>query len=294
MASIRSTSRPWRAASAWRSRICAGKRKVPRLPALSRTSVSLRSWYKRLRRRRIHVADGDWAEALARTPCAQALPDRERRRLRELAGQFLASKRFEGTAGFEIDASVRAVVAAKACLPVLHLGLDFYAGWSDIVVYPGDFRVHDEYMDEAGVVHRETRDLCGQSLSQGPMVLSWAAIEEESESIDRDLVIHECAHKLDVLNGPADGFPPLHAGMSARAWSDVFTKAYERFGEQVEQDDETGLDPYGASDPAEFFAVASETFFTAPGLIRDDFPDVYAQLARFYRLDTYALLGDVG
>lgn len=253
--------------------------------------MALGSWYRRLRRGRAPIAERDWARALERAPCAAALPERERRRLRELAGEFLAVKRFEGAAGFEVDAAVRAAVAVKACLPVLRLGLDFYAGWSTIVVYPGDFRVHEEYMDEAGVVHRETRDLCGQSLSQGPMVLSWEAIEEEQEWIDRDLVIHECAHKLDVLNGPADGFPPLHADMSPRAWSEVFTQAYERLGEQVEQDRETGLDPYAASDPAEFFAVASETFFTAPALISEEFPDVYAQLARFYRLDTLALLG---
>lgn len=254
--------------------------------------MALQSWYKRLRRRRTALTDRDWAQALARTPCAQALPTKERRQLRELAGEFLAVKRFEGAAGFEISAGVQAVVAVKACLPVLYIGLDFYAGWSAIVVYPGDFRVHDEYMDETGVVHRETRDLCGQSLSQGPMVLSWQAIEDEREWIDRDLVIHECAHKLDVLNGPADGFPPLHADMSPRIWSEVFTDAYERLGEQVDHDSETGLDPYGASDPAEFFAVASETFFTAPGLIREEFPDAYGQLARFYRLDPCALLGE--
>lgn len=253
--------------------------------------MALQSWYKRLRRRQTALTNRDWAQALGRTACAQALPTRDQRELRELAGEFLAVKRFEGAAGFEVGAGVQALVAVKACLPVLRLGLDFYACWSTIVVYPGDFRVHDEYMDETGVVHRETRDLCGQSLSQGPMVLSWEAIEEEREWIDRDLVIHECAHKLDVLNGPADGFPPLHADMSARIWSNVFTHAYDRLGEQVERDSETGLDPYGASNPAEFFAVASETFFTAPALIREEFPDVYAQLVRFYRLDTCVLLG---
>lgn len=252
--------------------------------------MALGSWYKRLLRRSAYITERDWREALERTPCARALPGRERQRLRELAGEFLAVKRFEGAADFAPGTSAQVVVAVKACLPVLHLGLDFYADWSTIVVYPGDFRVHDEYMDEAGVVHRETRDLCGQSLSQGPMVLSWEAIEEEREWIDRDLVIHECAHKLDVLNGPADGFPPLHPDMPPQAWSRVFAQAYERLGEQVDEGIETGLDPYAASDPAEFFAVASETFFTAPALILEEFPDVYAQLARFYRLDTRALL----
>ena len=93
---------------------------------------------------------------------------------------------------------MRARIALHAGIPILNLGLDYYADWNSIVIYPGDFRVHDEYMDEHGVVHREIMDLCGQSLSQGPIVLSWEAMREEDETpADHDLVIHECAHKLD-------------------------------------------------------------------------------------------------
>lgn len=175
-------------------------------------------------------------------------------------------------------------------MPILNLHLDYYAGWTDLIVYPGDFRVRDEYLDDAGVVHQEPRDLCGQSLAQGPMVLSWQTIREERSTADRDLVMHECAHKLDILNGDANGFPPLHRDMSSDRWSRVFREAFERLGAAVESDEETALDPYGASDPAEFFAVVTETFFTEPRIIYEDFPDVYVELTRFYRQEPYSVL----
>lgn len=223
-------------------------------------------------------------------PYARALPRGERDRLRELAQTFLQIKSFEGAAGFEPTPAICTVIAVKAAVPILNLGLDYYDEWREIIVYPGDFRVDDEYVDDAGVMHRETRDLCGQSLTQGPMVLSWQTIEEERELIDRDVVIHECAHKLDILNGDANGFPPLPADMEAARWASTFAEAFERFGADVDADIETGLDPYGASDPAEFFAVLTETFFTAPAIVARDFPAIYRQLVSFYRQDPRGVL----
>jgi MtfA peptidase len=245
--------------------------------------------FPRPRHRRPPLSAAAWSRALARCPYAEKLSAPDRRRLRELAALFLAAKSFEGAAGLAITPEIRATIALKACVPILNLGLDHYAGWRDIVVYPGDFRVQDEYTDEAGVVHRETSDLCGQSLTQGPMVLSWHTIQEEPQMPDRDLVIHECAHKLDILNGDANGFPPLPREMPVERWSRTFSEAFERFVADVEADVETALDPYAATDAAEFFAVLSETFFTCPAIVRGDFPDVYGELARYYRQDPHAL-----
>jgi len=244
------------------------------------------------RARRPSITPALWSQALGYCRYAARLPAAERRELRALAEAFIRAKSFDGAAGFEVTPLVRTVIALKACVPVLRLGLDYYRGWSDIVVYPGDFRVPEEYVDEAGVVHSEIRELCGQSLSQGPMVLSWQTIEEETELADRDVVIHECAHKLDILNGDANGYPPLHADMSAEKWSRVFRRAYERFGAMVDESDDTALDPYAATDPAEFYAVLTETFFTCPALIAEDFSDVYDELARFYRQDPLTVLGE--
>ena len=210
----------------------------------------------------------------------------DRERLRELANRLLHEKSFSGAAGLVVTNAMRARIALHACLPILNLGLDYYADWSSIVIYPGDFRVDDEYMDEHGVVHREIMDLCGQSLSHGPMVLSWEAMrEEDSAPDDHDLVIHECAHKLDVLNGDANGFPPLHADMDGRGWARDFQAAYKRFCAAVETGNDNTIDPYASEDPAEFFAVASEAFFTVPNLINEKFPAVYKHLQRFYRQD---------
>jgi Mlc titration factor MtfA (ptsG expression regulator) len=240
--------------------------------------------------RRPALNTSSWSRALAHCRYAQALATTDRQRLRELADLFVATKSFEGAAKFEPTPTMRAVIALKACVPILNLGLDYYAGWHDIIVYPGDFRVDDEYMDDAGVVHRQTRDLCGQSLTQGPMVLSWSAIEEEAALPDRDLVIHECAHKLDILNGEPNGFPPLHDDMRARQWAGTLGGAFENFGAAVDAQTDTALDPYAATDPAEFFAVLSETFFTSPAIVHDAFPAVYVELAKFYRQDPRAVL----
>lgn len=208
----------------------------------------------------------------------------ERTRLRALTEDFLHAKTFEGAAGFTLSDAACVVIAVRACVPVLNLGLDWYNGWGGIVIYPGDFRVHEEYEDEIGVVHRGQADLCGQSIARGPMVLSWEAVAHPPAP-DQDLVVHECAHKLDTQNGPADGFPPLPAGMSASDWTRDFAAAFESLTRQLDRDEEPRLDPYAATDPAEFFAVACETFFTQPAILHEDFPAAYRQLARFFRQD---------
>jgi Mlc titration factor MtfA (ptsG expression regulator) len=204
------------------------------------------------------------------------------------------TKFFEGASGLTVTDAMRVRIALHACIPILNLGLNYYADWTSIVIYPGDFRVRNEYTDEYGIVQREIMDLCGQSLSQGPIVLSWAALRAEDEApANHDLVIHECAHKLDVLNGPANGFPPLHSDMNPREWARDFQSAYDQLCSEPDNKSHSRLDPYGAEDPSEFFAVMSETFFTAPRVIKEDFPASYRQLQYFYRQNPYQLMDDL-
>ena len=232
------------------------------------------------------ISDRLWHRTISQTRYAHALPRHDRVCLRDLATQFLRTKTFDGAAGVQVTDIMRVCIALRACVPVLQLGLNFYTGWNEIVIYPGDFRVHDEYTDDAGVVHHEVLELCGESLTQGPMVLSWEAIAAGvSATTDHDLVIHECAHKLDILNGAADGFPPLHSDMAAHAWTRDFRTAYEHLCVELDAGRETRLDPYAATDPAEFFAVASETFFAAPSILYGHYPAIYTQLRMFYRHD---------
>jgi Mlc titration factor MtfA (ptsG expression regulator) len=226
------------------------------------------------------IDDALWREAAGRLPFIPKTP-----KLRELALLFLAEKEFAGAHGLEVTDPMRVSIAAQACLPILELGLDWYAGFSGIVVYPGDFRVRRAQTDEHGVVHEWDDELAGEAMPGGPVVLSWDATANDPQI---NVVIHEFAHKLDMLNGDANGFPPLHRGMSREAWSHAFGSAYADFRRRIEAGEEDAIDPYAAESPGEFFAVLSEAFFETPHAVMDLYPQVYDQLRLFYRQDPAA------
>lgn len=127
--------------------------------------------------------------------------------------------------------------------------------------------------------------MSGEAWEQGPVILSWADVEAGHQRDGFNVVIHELAHKLDMLDGSANGHPPLHAGMSDSRWARVFTNAYRDMVRRVDGGEDTTLDPYATESPAEFFAVVSEAFFELPRLLADEYPDVYGHLRDFYRQD---------
>jgi hypothetical protein len=241
-------------------------------------------WLTEWRRRRVlarhRISDELWRAATAPHPFLPRVP-----KLRELALLFLAEKEFSGAHGLEVTDVMRVSIAAQACTPILELGLDWYRGWRGIVVYAGDFRVRRQEVDEDGVVHEWEDDLAGEAMPGGPVVLSWDALAHDPAI---NVVIHEFAHKLDMLNGEADGVPPLHAGIDRRAWRAAFDEAYDGFCDAVERGRDTWLDPYAAEHPSEFFAVISEAFFREAQETRRRYRDVYDQLALFYRQDPAA------
>lgn len=224
-----------------------------------------------------------WLRVESALPFLGRLSREDRLALRTLALEFIERKVFCGAHDFEPDTEIRLSIALQACLPILHLGLDSYDGWSGIIVYPGDFAVPRRIVDDDGVLHEYVEDALGESWQGGPVVLAW--FDDPADYAGANVVIHEFAHKLDMLDGEADGVPPLHAGMSADAWLDAFEPAYDDFCARVDHDEETLIDPYAAEHPAEFFAVLSETFFTEPDLLDALYPMVYRQLAIFYRQD---------
>lgn len=238
-------------------------------------------WLTDWRRRRVlekhKVDDALWTELLQKMPFL-----RGGQKLKDLVVLFLAEKEFAGAHDIEVTDAMRVAIAAQACLPVLALGLDWYRGWHGIVVYPGDFRVRREEVDEHGVTHEWEDELAGEAFPGGPVVLSWDAAAHDPAM---NVVIHEFAHKLDMLNGAPDGLPPLHPGMDRRAWTAAFTAAYRGFCDALERGRDTWLDPYAAENPSEFFAVVSEAFFTEAAETRRRYPDVYDQLRLFYRQD---------
>ena len=240
----------------------------------------LTNWRRRRVLRRHQIDDALWHEATHRLAFIPQTP-----KLRELALLFLSEKEFSGAHGLDVTDAMRVSIAAQACLPILKLGLDWYAGFSGIVVYPGDFRVRRSHTDEDGVVHEWDDELAGEAMPGGPVVLSWDAAANDPGI---NVVIHEFAHKLDMANGEADGLPPLHAGMARTAWVAAFEEAYEGLCDAVERGKDTWLDPYAAEHPSEFFAVISEAFFEDPAETRRRYPDVYDQLKLFYRQDPFS------
>lgn len=229
------------------------------------------------------VPNSLWEEVESSLPCLTHLNPAEHQALRAMVLDFLADKVFSGAQGFEPDNFARLSISLQACLPVLKLGLKSYAGWRGIIVYPGDFIIPRHMTDANGLQHEYEEDALGEAWDGGPVILSW--FDDPADYASANVVIHEFAHKLDMLAGEADGLPPLHAGMSLEAWQTTFEAAYEDFCRRVDANEDVALDPYAAEHPAEFFAVASETFFTAPLGLRHAYPEVYRQLADFYRQD---------
>lgn len=231
-----------------------------------------------------------WRAALA-LPVFEGLDAEEQLRLRALAQALLADKAFSGASGLEVDAAMATLIAAHAALPVLNLDVSAYGDWREVVVYPGEYAFEGEQMDESGVVHQVRHVRSGEAMEGGPLVLSWQDVEWSGRGEGFNVVIHEFAHKLDMRNGSANGRPPLHAGMDAGRWAAVWQAAYDDFCRRVDGGEETQIDPYASESPAEFFAVLSEYFFEAPGVLHADYPEVYGLLAQFYRQDTLARSG---
>jgi MtfA peptidase len=244
-------------------------------------------FFKAWRRKRVlahaRLDEAQWRRTIAHYPFLAALGAAESQRLRELAILFLHEKQMHGAAGFEPTDKVRLAIAAQACLPILELGLDWYQGWVGIVVYPGGFKVPRRIVGEDGVTHEFDDELSGEAWHGGPVVLSWE--DAASPEAGYNVVIHEFAHKIHMLRGDEDGFPAPGAGMERKRWFDTLEAAYARFCGAVERGMDTLMDPYAAENPAEFFAVASEMFFTDSSGLREEFAGLYRELAAFYRQD---------
>jgi Mlc titration factor MtfA (ptsG expression regulator) len=246
--------------------------------------------FRRWRRRRIlerhSIPDAQWSATLSAVPALARLSAEQRERLRELTLLFLHEKQFEAARGMPLDEAKCVRIAAMACLPILELGLDAYRLFKSVVVHPDEFVVRDRtYEDEDGVVHTGDDVLSGEAHEQGPVVLAWAEVEQSGRGEGYNVVVHEFVHKLDMLGGEADGVPPLHGDMRMPEWVAAFDAAYDDLCDQLDRGEEPWLDPYAAEDPAELFAVCAEMFFDVPRDLRDEYPDVYEQLKRYFKQD---------
>jgi Mlc titration factor MtfA (ptsG expression regulator) len=252
-----------------------------------------------------------WADAVHSMPFLARLNDDELRRLQALTERFLATHAISGAGGFTVTDEIALRIAAQACLPVLNLSLDLYRDMAGVIVYPSAFIVHHSEVDEAGVVHEWDAPMAGEALDAGgAVVLSWEdALEDHAWDDGGNLVIHEFAHKIDMGSGGANGCPPFlaefHQGIDPARWTRVFSAAYDDFCRRVDalerrlpaNFDEGNdshldqyaelaqalpMDPYGAENPAEFFAVASEAFFSQPAPLAAAYGQVLELLEQYY------------
>ncbi len=229
-----------------------------------------------------------WQAVLDHLPILDGLDQQEQQRLFERAVLFLHHKRLTALPGVDLSLQDRLCLAAMAELPLLHLAdLDWYQGFHELILYPDDFLSPQRYRDGSGIEHEWDAEHSGEAWQHGPVILAWPGVQASGGWDAYNLVIHELAHKLDMLGGDANGLPPLHRNMHIEAWASAMQNAYDEMNRQLDADPdtETAIDPYAAENPAEFFAVTSEYFFTAPDLLHTTYPEVYAQLALFYRQD---------
>ncbi|MBI3529486.1 MAG: zinc-dependent peptidase [Betaproteobacteria bacterium] len=244
-----------------------------------------RQWRRRRILRKSDLGDATWRRVTERFSFVARLNDDERARLKDLAILFMHGKQISAAGGLTLNQEMKLGIAVQACILVLELGIEHYDGWVEVIVYPDEFVSGHEFRNPEGLVETDAMSYAGQAWLRGPVILSWADVEHAGEMDGMNVVIHEFAHKLDMLNGEANGFPPLHAGMDRRLWSQAFNAAYKDLCVRVKREEHTEIDPYAAESPGEFFAVLSEAFFEMPDIVKAVYPRVYEQLAQFYRQD---------
>lgn len=219
-------------------------------------------------------------------PVYAALPPEQQVKLQDMVKFFIARKKYYGCGGLTITDEMRVVIAAEACLLVLYRGGALYPKLKSILVYPTAFRVDRQEHQSDGTVASGGHSLLGESWSNGRVILSWDDVTRgiADFSDGHNVVLHEFAHQLDAESGTTNGAPPLRSN-SYRAWASIFTKNFEDLELRSFRGLETVMDEYGATNPAEFFAVATETFFEKPHQLQKRRPELYEELQRYYQVD---------
>jgi Mlc titration factor MtfA (ptsG expression regulator) len=232
----------------------------------------------------------EWTEILERNVVAYALLDPEQQQhLRDLVHVFIAEKNWEGCGGLELTDEMRVTIAGSACLLILGRDHDLLREVESILVYPSSVMLPGQpqgFFDGRPVVQDGPTPVLGVAHGGGPVVLAWDSVRVGAHNAKdgRNLVIHEVAHKIDFLDGEADGTPPLDSSAARREWARVCSEAYLAHV----KGDEHVLRDYATTNEAEFFAVASEVFFERPKQLARELPELYAVLRGFYNLDLAA------
>ena len=219
-------------------------------------------------------------------PVYSVLSAAQRDRLQELIQLFMAEKDFYGCAGLELNDEIRITIAGQACLLLLNRDKPVYPKLMSVLVYPAGFRVDRETVLDNGTLAQQDHHLLGESWSNGKVILSWDDVEKGAADFSdgHNVVLHEFAHQLDGLSGSTNGAPPLHHN-SYQSWARVLSENFDDLRSRTFHGQATVMDAYGTTNPAEFFAVATETFFERPHALHKTRPELYAELADYYQLD---------
>jgi Mlc titration factor MtfA (ptsG expression regulator) len=252
-------------------------------------------FFKRRRRKQLLSTPfpAPWLEIIERNvPFYALLPQDDRRELQGLIQIFLAEKSFEGCGGLELTDEIKVTIAAGACLLLLHRDTDVYPRLITVLVYPSAYVARASEPIGAGFALEDESVHLGESWSSGVVVLSWDDVRAGASDIrdGQNLVLHEFAHQLDREDGEINGTPLLEQRSQYLAWGRVLNAEYERLRRDSRLGRATVLDDYGATDPAEFFAVATECFFEKPRLLQKRHPELYDELKMFYRQDPAQLV----
>jgi MtfA peptidase len=253
-------------------------------------------WLTDRRRRRLleQPFPAAWTEILERNVAAyELLDDAEQQRLRDLVQVFIAEKNWEGCGGLELDDEIKVTIAGTGCLLILGRSHDLFREVISILVYPSAVLHREQarsFFDPGNRPVEEDSPVLGLAVRGGAVVLSWdSALRGARDARDgHNVVIHELAHKIDYLDGTADGTPPLDSAAARRAWLAAFAPAFLAHKQRAERGQDSFLDDYAVTNEAEYFAVATEAFFEKPAALARELPEVYASLRDFYQIDLAA------
>jgi Mlc titration factor MtfA (ptsG expression regulator) len=232
-----------------------------------------------------------WLDIIKRTvPYYRYLTAEEQHELHGHIQVFLHEKRFEGAAGLEITDEIRLTIAAQACILLLNRDTDYFPHMRTVIVYPDTYEVPTTQYLPGGVVHETVQTRLGESWHRGPVVLAWSnVLHSASDPHDgHNVVFHEFAHELDAEDGPVDGAPKLSNSAMYTAWADVLGEEFNELIDGLTCGHGHLIDEYGATDPAEFFAVVTETFFERPQALKQRHPELYEQFRLYYQQDPAA------
>lgn len=220
----------------------------------------------------------------------ETLTPAEQEELKKLILVFLDEKSFEGAGGLVVTDEMRVTIASQACFLLLHRDTDIYPRLDSIVLYPSAYKTTKVESLGGGVVIESEQRRLGESWHQGLVVLAWDAVRSGTVNATdgRNVVLHEFAHQLDQEDGVADGAPDLDGNDARRSWAEVLGAEYADLRDHVHVGHGVDIDEYGATNPAEFFAVVTEMFFERGPELKKNRPDLYEQFMSFYQQDPAA------